>query len=296
MQFPANFRVSMKIVQYLTYCSVGFTVSSCFCRWFVSAAAASILRSLLALSPEPFYLWSLVTASLFEENPIKSGVCLLISSPFLISLETIWYPRAVVSFITLSLVASALLTTICQLVFGGVCNGQSGLLVASAIGYRHAFPTRPLAPSLSELIPTRILQARHLPFIILILSISGYILSPSHFSDLPLTLFAFFFAWFYLRYLFFFDFARLRGDHSSEFSFDLLFPKIFRPVICRFVTEPVYLLVSRSVPWLRLRSAEDLHEELYAGRGEDEAAKEMRRVKALRYLEENINRLKGLEV
>jgi hypothetical protein len=195
----------------------------------------------LKLTPSDFTIWSVFTSALFEDNLLKSIFILAPTFSFLSALEVVWSRRAVLMLILFSILTASVSTFVLQLMaVSGSFHGQSGVLMAASIGYRHAFPTRPLAPFLSELIPTRIFQSRHLPFVLLCSSFIGSLCAPRYFTDFQFAAFSFFWAWFYLRYLFFFEFANVRGDHSSDFSFDFLFPRALRPALIRYFTQPLY--------------------------------------------------------
>ena len=276
----------MNAAHYIVYVSAGLTVASLFVELFATAEAAASLRQTFALSLSSFRIWSVVTSSFFEDSFLKSALCLAVSHKFISSLEVVWSTRSVIQYLFTTMIATSICIIPLLFVTGQSCYGQTGLLMASSIAYRHAVPTRPLLPLISDIIPTRLFQARHLPFIILCISILGYIIQPLHFADLPFVLSSFFTSWFYLRYYFHFKLAGVRGDHSTDFSFDVLFPRVTRPYIS-YITSHVFACACRFVPQLRLRSAED---DVLYDKGGDSSV-EMRRQKALKYLEENITKL-----
>ena len=150
--------------------------------------------------------------------------------------------------------------------------------MASAIAYRHCFPTRPIAPSMSDIIPTRKFQARHFPFILLCISFIGWLIAYSYFADFSLSVLSFFISWLYIRYFMFFKFAGVRGDHSPDFAFEFLLPKITRGFVS-VLAQTIYKMM-RGLGWeLRAPGIEE-RKGMINREGE-------RRKKGLEYLEKN---------
>jgi hypothetical protein len=110
-----------------------------------------------------------------------------------------------------------------------------------------------------------------------------------------------------------FPYANVRGDHSSEFTLSLLFPKYLRPFVDRLAAAVYPATVAVSGGWLELRATEKVSvaiatslyspndaaaasaviETLAAGTAEERAKFEERRAKALRFLDDNIAALVG---
>jgi hypothetical protein len=111
-----------------------------------------------------------------------------------------------------------------------------------------------------------------------------------------------------------FPYANIRGDHSTEFSFSYLFPKMMRPTVDRITSGMIYpVMVKVSKGWLAVGQADTslaytLPMSLYSP-GDTAAASAAlstltnssklaasgdvdKRSKALRFLDENIAALK----
>lgn len=177
---------------------------------------------------------------------------LLITIPLMIGamapLESLWSVKELLLYVGFSTgISGALFIMSKLLVFAVFRNesfftpvgGTTGYIIALLIGFRHAFPYQEILnlykviPSpANELLPGRgVLQARHLPFLFLILELCLAIVAPAYFQEWPLALLSFFASWLYIRYFMHFPYANVRGDHSSEFNFALLFPKLIRPTV-----------------------------------------------------------------
>ena len=195
-------------------------------------------------------------------------------------------------------------------------SGCAGLLLTLVIGVRHAFPLKELLnlnkvlpQALHAVLPARgLVQARHIPFLCLSTELILAFIFPSWFPEWPLAVMAYISAWGYLRYLMHFPYANVRGDHSSEFNFSLLFPKWCRHTIEKLcgVVYSVFTQIS-SVFELRpsdkasLTAAVSLYSPADAAAanavmesiGAEKNKFEERRAKALKFLDENIAALIG---
>lgn len=190
---------------------------------------------------------------------------LLISVPLMIGvmvpLESLWNVKEWLMYIFFSMGVSGMIFILSKLLifmlfhnesFFTPVGGTAGYVIALTIGFRHAFPYQEIvnlyklipAP-LNEFLPARgIVQARHLPFLCLLSELVMAIAVPSSFREWPLALFSFFTSWVYIRYLMHFPYANARGDHSSEFNFALLFPKMIRPT-ADWIAGHLYALAVR---------------------------------------------------
>ena len=142
-----------------------------------------------------------------------------------------------------------------------------GVIIPLSIGFRHALPyqevsdlNRYLPKLLQGRLPGRgIVQARHLPFLCLAGELVAAIIFPSYFTEWPLALTSFVSAWFYIRYLMWFPYSNLQGDHSTEFSFSFLFPKLIRPYVEKLTGLVLYRIIVRlSNGRLALRQSTDI--------------------------------------
>ena len=248
---------------------------------------------------------TLVAASLLERSFIKFLLTLLFLVKFLIPVESLWSSRPVLEYILFVLFSSNLSELITAKVLNrpGPYFGCGPLLIAISVAHRHAFPLTPLAPSLTDLIPKRLFQSRHLPFILIVAEIIGRLTFPSAFTESHVSLFSLFFAWLHIRYFQYFPFAQVRGDHSEEFAFPTLFPRFTRKAMAS-LCDVVYTIVSAKSPFFRLRTHEKIsavevaavstgvyaraetEEAENVGKSlEDKAAWESRRQRALRFLD-----------
>ena len=244
-------------------------------------------------------------------------------------LEALWRPLELLRFVLFSTGVSGFFALgvvyILQIIEGQSrtphLSGCIGLVITLVIGFRHAFPykqvlnlNRYFPPILHELLPARgLVQSRHLPFLILCSALALGWFFPFYFPDWVFALPSFFASWFFIRYLMNFPYANVRGDHSSEFNFSLLFPKVLRPWIDR-VSEVVYLFACRVTGgWVELRvtdkvslavassmyspsdsAAASAVIEGFSETSEEHKAKfEERRMKALQFLDANIAALMG---
>jgi hypothetical protein len=196
-----------------------------------------------------------------------------------------------------------------------VC-GLAGLIITLVIGVRHAFPLKELV-NLNKVLPSAvhgflpargIIQARHLPFLCLSIEAVLGIFVPSGFPEWPLAALAYVSSWIYIRYIMHFPYANLRGDHSTEFNFSLLFPKWSRHTLDR-LGGLVYTVLLRFTNAFEIRTTEktslNSNISLYSPAdaaaatavmeaiGTEKAKFEERRAKALKFLDDNIATLLG---
>ncbi|CAJ1410997.1 unnamed protein product, partial [Effrenium voratum] len=214
----------------------------------------------IASLPFPF-IWNLLTAHLFEASLLRA----LLVTPAVVCmaqrLERLWSWRRGLLYLAFSCVATSLVFLVWEVVevfrtsrekdfFSGT-RGCCGLVVALSVGLRHAYPLEalPFVPKAWGL------QCQHLPFCLALLcTLLGL---GSLLPEWPYAPLAFFFAWFYLRYLMWFSHARAYGDHSPDFLFANLFPPALRP-IAGAVGALTHNLAAAAAPGLlRLRSPED---------------------------------------
>ncbi len=218
-------------------------------------------------------IWTVWTVSLVETTIWK----LLISVPLMIGamapLESLWSAKELLLYISFSTGMSGMFFILLKLLvfiifrnesFFIPVGGTTGYIIALLIGFRHAFPYQEIInlykiiPSpMNELLPARgILQARHLPFLCLVMELCLAVLAPAYFQEWPLALLSFLSSWVYIRYLMHFPYANLRGDHSSEFNFALLFPKFIRPTVDAFAGMIYAIIVRMTKGFLALRATD----------------------------------------
>ena len=285
------------------------------------------LRSSLALA---FPFWTVWTSSLIEVMLFKLVWVLPVVFVSLSMLEALWTAREILQYIGFSIGVAgglvALVSFLCYHLLGSSAAVSTGggcvaIVLTLLIGFRHAFPfkevlnlNRVLPAAVHEFLPARgLIQARHLPFLCLSSELVLAVAFPSWFSDWPIGIVAYFSAWFYIRYLMHFPYANVRGDHSSEFTLSLLFPKWLRPSIDRLSAMVYPVAVMATGGWLELRvtdkisvaiasslysptdaaAASSVIEVLAAGTAEERAKFEERRAKALKFLDDNITALVG---
>lgn len=185
--------------------------------------------------PVPFF-WNLMTAHFFEGNLIEA----FLTIPWVIALarmlERLWSPKALVFHLVFSACLTGVGVFIYELVqvyrthshyaFFAPVRGCVGLVIALAVGLRHAYPFEalPLVPHSWGL------QCQHLPFALTaFISTVGFFF-PRFLPEWPFAPLAFFSGWLHIRYLMWFSYAQAHGDHSPEFTFESLFPKPLRPL------------------------------------------------------------------
>mmetsp|Transcript_68311 Transcript_68311/g.220979 ORF Transcript_68311/g.220979 Transcript_68311/m.220979 type:complete len:407 (-) Transcript_68311:80-1300(-) len=184
----------------------------------------------VAFCPVPF-LWNVVTAHFFEANLLKA----VLVTPCLVALtrllERLWTAQAIVLHLLFTAAGTGFAFFAAELVhvyrthhekeWFEPTRGCSGLLVAVALGVRHAYPLERIWG----------VQSQHLPFGMA----CGYafvgLLVPGLLEDWAFAPLAFFFGWVHLRYLMWFPTAQAFGDHSPDFTFASLFPRALRPVV-----------------------------------------------------------------
>lgn len=278
--------------------------------------------------PIPFF-WNLATAHFFEGHLLKAVLVV----PWLVALarmlERLWTMRGLATHLAFTAAHSGLAVFVMEVIqiyrthqekdFFSPLRGCSGLLVALAVGLRHAYPLEAL-----PLVPRQWgMQCQHLPFALTASMVLVGFLLPSLLPEWQFAPWALFFAWFHLRYVMWYPYAKAHGDHSAEFSFESLFPKALRPLIgC--LGSIAYACGTAVAPgFIKLREADAasgsviVYDRSAAGRGpvdlealtsglpslgglsdlsgnalqEARAEYNARREKALALLEENINSL-----
>ena len=246
------------------------------------------------------------------------------------ALEALWAVLDLVQYLGFVTGVSGLLLLTSRLLFFMMFGSESlftqvsgcvGLVIPLVIGFRHAFPYKELLnlnkflPSvLHDVLPARgLIQSRHLPFLCLVTQATLSLIFPSVFPEWPLAVISYFASWFYIRYLMHFSYANVRGDHSSEFTLSLLFPKLIRPAIDRASILVYEISVRLSGGRLELRQTEKVSltvsttlyspadaaaataalEVIAPVTAEDRAKFDERRAKALKFLDDNIAALIG---
>jgi hypothetical protein len=267
----------------------------------------------------------MLTSSLAEPNIFKLAVSLPVIFISSTMLEALWSAREILTYICFSCGVPGLVLFVVRYIGSvfvssdtvtrPVC-GAVGLLITLLIGVRHAFPIKEVVnlnkfvPSMIQgLLPARgLVQARHLPFLCLSTEVILASFFPSYFPEWPLAPLAYISAWVYIRYLMHFPYANLRGDHSTEFQFSVLFPKAIRSSLDKMFGI-FYLVVHRFTDAFELRPSDktslaatiSLYSPADAAAanavmeaiGTEKFKFEERRAKALKFLDENIAALIG---
>lgn len=186
--------------------------------------------------PVPFF-WNLATAHFFEGNLIKAAII----APWVVALarklERLWTPKALGFHLAFTAVLAGVGVFVYELgvvyrthshyAFFAPVRGCVGLVVALAVGLRHAYPFEalPLVPHAWGL------QCQHLPLALAaFISAVGFTF-PRWLPEWPFAPLALFFGWLHIRYLMWFPYSDAHGDHSPEFGFASLFPKPVRPLV-----------------------------------------------------------------
>lgn len=186
--------------------------------------------------PVPF-LWNVLTANFFEGHLVKAAILI----PWVVALarmlERLWELKAFAMHLGFTATLSGFSVFVGELMvayrthnhstFFAPVRGCVGILVALAVGLRHAYPFEAL-PVLPR---SWGLQCQHLPFALAAcICVVGFF-APQWLPEWSFAPFALFYGWFYLRYLMWFPYAGAHGDPSPEFSFDSLFPRPVRPFV-----------------------------------------------------------------
>lgn len=268
--------------------------------------------------PVPFF-WNIATAHFFEGNLIKAVLILPWVFALARMLERLWSPKALAFHLGFTALATGLgvfayelftvYRTHSHYAFFAPVRGCVGIVVALAIGLRHAYPFEalPLVPHAWGF------QCQHLPFALAaFISTVGFFF-PRWLPEWPFAPLALFFGWLHIRYLMWFSYAEAHGDHSPEFTFDSLFPRPMRPLASCFGAIAYRAGVSCCAGFVKLREADESlgHAIVYdpAKASENGGANsrpspgasapssasqreyDARRAKALQLLDDNINAL-----
>lgn len=182
-----------------------------------------------------------------------------------------------------------------------VC-GCGGLIVSTLVVSRHILPYKEIlnySKYVPEWIPSTV-QSRDLPFIFVVFEVVLGVFGLA--SDWPLTMLAFCVSWVYIRYCMYFSYADVRGDHSNEFSFSSLFPKLLVRGFVDQISCIVYVwAVKKLGPRIDLKSVDKLTV-LYSPNDTAGLVTEMRTAnyerknQALMLLDENIASLTREEI
>lgn len=186
--------------------------------------------------PVPFF-WNVATAHFFEGNLLKA----ILVTPCVVALasmlERLWSSRAMAMHLGVTTALTGLAALVLQIIslyrtqreriFFEPLRGCAGLLVALAVGLRHAYPFEAL-----PLLPRQWgVQCQHLPFCLTCFFVLVGLLMPTWLPEWQFAPLALFFGWLHLRYLMWFPYAEAHGDHSLEFCFSALFPRPLRPFV-----------------------------------------------------------------
>lgn len=186
--------------------------------------------------PVPF-LWNVATAHFFEVNLLKA----LLITPCLVSLtrllERLWTAHAILVHVLFTVALSGCSFFAAELLhvyrtqhekeWFWSTRGCAGLLVAVALGMRHAYPLEVI-----PMVPRSVgMQFQHLPFALTSFYCIVGLIAPGLSEDWLFAPLAFFFGWVHLRYMMWFPTAQAHGDHSLEFTFASLFPRPLRPPV-----------------------------------------------------------------
>lgn len=213
--------------------------------------------------PVPF-MWNIVTAHLFEGHIVK----FFLITPWVFKLarmlERLWSPAALASHLGFTALCAGFFVFIGELfivyesphnhsTFFKPVRGCVGLVVALAVGLRHAFPFEmlPLVPHSWGL------QCQHLPFALSAFISTVGLLFPPAMPEWPFAPLALFFGWVYIRYLMWFPFAKAHGDHAPEFTFASLFPRPTRPLVSCAGSVAYSLAVLCAPGFVKLREADE---------------------------------------
>jgi len=266
--------------------------------------------------PIPFF-WNLLTAHFFEGHILKA----VFVSPWVIALarmlERLWTPKAMTFHLAFTACLAGMGVFIYELMtvyathshkaFFAPVRGSVGLVVALAVGLRHAYPFEalPLVPHSWGL------QCQHLPFALTAFFTAVGVLFPHDFlPEWPFAPLALFWGWLHIRYLMWFPYAEAHGDHTPEFNFETLFPKPMRPLASCCGAISYKLGMSCCSGFVKLREADETlgHAIMYdpakapetearlpgpgsSAGGATQREYDARRAKALQLLDDNINAL-----
>ena len=269
-------------------------------------------------------IWALCTSSIAETNLLKLALAIPVVFFSTSMLEALWSPREILQYLAFSCGLPGLLFLVYRIGVSMILTdsslqpvcGCAGLIITLVVGIRHAFPLKELI-NLNKILPSAVhgflparglVQARHVPFLCLSTEVLLGTIFPTWFPEWPLAVLAYLSSWIYIRYLMHFPYANLRGDHSTEFNFSLLFPKWSRHTIDRFGSI-VYTVLSKFTNVFEIRSPDkttlNSNISLYSPAdaaaatavmeaiGTEKAKFEERRAKALRFLDDNIATLMG---
>lgn len=216
----------------------------------------------VASLPIPF-VWNIATAHLFEEHLLKAVLVVPALVMLVRMLERLWSVKAIVAHLAFTAVCSGSLVFLAELIhvyrthhlpdFFLPVRGAAGLLVAVAVGLRHAYPLEAV-----PVLPRSLgLQCQHLPFgITLLVTVLSFVAPRSMMAEWLFAPFAFFFGWLHIRYIMWFPFAGAHGDHSPDFCFAALFPRPLRPLISCFSSIAYALGASICPGYFKLRQVE----------------------------------------
>jgi len=270
--------------------------------------------------PVPFF-WNLLTAHFFEGHLVEA----LITVPWVVALarmlERLWTPKALAFHLLFTAILTGMGVFVYELMtvyrthshyaFFAPVRGCVGLVVALAVGLRHAYPFEalPLVPHSWGL------QCQHLPFALAAFISTVGFLFPRWLPEWPFAPLAFFFGWLHIRYLMWFPYGDSHGDHSPEFTFESMFPRPIRPLVSCCGAIAYRVGTSCCSGFVKLREVDDTlgHAIMYdpakatdlevnggirPGTADSPSQREYdaRRAKALQLLDDNINALLAGEV
>jgi len=179
-------------------------------------------------------------------------------------LEKLWSAKAIALHVVFTVTCSGALFFLCELIhvyrthhekdFFIPVSGCCGLVVALAVGVRHAYPLEPL-PGLPRSLG---LQYQHVAFTLTAVTTAIGFLLPQQFTEWWFAPFALFFGWFHIRYLMWFPHVQAHGDHSEEFNFAAVFPRPLRPAVSCIgaIAHNLSMMVAPGFVSLRVADAE----------------------------------------
>lgn len=216
----------------------------------------------VASIPTP-YLWNVLTAHFFEANLLKA----LVAAPCVVvlarMLERLWSVKEFALHVCFTAACSGFSFFALELIhvwrthhekdFFLPVRGCIGLLVTIAVGLRHAYPLE----AVSVLPRSLGIQCQHLPFgLAALFTLIGFAAPPWVLPEWSFAPLALFFGWLHVRYLMWFPYQEVHGDHSPDFTFAALFPQLLRPLVSCLGAVGYAIGVSVVPGFVRLRQVE----------------------------------------
>ncbi|TPX56354.1 hypothetical protein PhCBS80983_g04590 [Powellomyces hirtus] len=202
----------------------------------LSLASYIIPIEYIALIPATsvYYLWTFVTAGLWESNPISlliNGTGLLFAGKYF---ENQWGLRSFVKYVAIVNVGAYLgvfLATVLEYaatfdlawLFDSEASGLAALLAGFLVSFKQAVPEHSI-----KVFNVVSVRAKHLPSVYLLLNFILFVCRIIH-VHFFIVLFGTLVSWLYTRF-----YKRqdgLKGDRSETFSFASFWPDIFHPIV-----------------------------------------------------------------